>query len=128
MIFSVNGIANFSFPFENITPTRDYDVIDYAFLANKGVTLSSNWDIPVKGIKIDRSVFFPGGNVTSNNTNNIIGIGGTTNTGIVLEQEYFPDADAYYSHAIPKSLVFVDDTISLGAQVFLSPIFFPLNL
>src|SRR3569623_1297304 len=45
------GIEKYLYPKKSTDP-RDYDILDMAFLADKGVTFVADWDTPIKVIPI----------------------------------------------------------------------------
>ncbi len=115
-----NMIDNYTYPFLQAGAHRDYDYLDYALLADKGIILAADWDTPVKFLKLARaSLDFPPVNISQKSLGSIENAQMDFNInslGIVAKQIYFPDADQFFEQASQRQLVFVDPTTPDGAE------------
>ncbi|MEI8360908.1 MAG: hypothetical protein WCG01_02175 [bacterium] len=115
---------SFVFPFINsLEGQRDHDYIDYQSLKCSDVTLSADWDTPVKTILMNRSAAgLPAATgCQGQSIEQIIGkdYAYTVNSeSLAAKQLYFADASNYYEQATQRQLVYIDTTKPNGAASY----------
>ena len=103
------------FPFSN-QDGQSADFLDYAYLNNKAVVMSADWDTPVKTGKVIRNDSFP--NLTVTGPINVLNCNWSTvidSLVTVIEEIWYPNSDIFYELATQRLLAFVDTNKPEGA-------------
>ncbi len=96
---------------------KNYDILDFMWLNNKGVTLDAEWDIPVKPLKGTRNSSFV--SITNAGPFDIENLNYTTSINSMettLQQTYYADASKFFETAGQRLMVYVDTASEAGAS------------
>eukprot|EP00727_Mastigamoeba_balamuthi_P001018 m51a1_g10913 hypothetical protein (2455) ;mRNA; f:71063-79781 len=118
---ATNKLGEYTYPFPNKEPAKEFDYIDFQLLANRSGMLAASWDEAVKVFRMPRYTIDGAGPMMNIKTDSIYNSNYQTNNEddrFLLKQVNFVNSDAYYEHATQRMMAFLDVWTPGAARTF----------